>query len=246
MKKHTQTDTQTEVLPRHIKADELANLLGITRTRLKQLRADGALVVDKSMSPPRYLLVESLVQYASYLKKKEEAKDAQRRSMRATADYKERKAELMLLELRKRRGELHEARHIRAIFTDNILSMRAELLALPARVAPELAGCSDVYEVHAVLKRAIYDVLHTLAHRKYDPEEFAKMVREEGGYTFEDDEDDEDDEVDAPAPPAERACRASEKRRTDATAEGLLDAMPLSLLDLDVKSMNGKKNRRNA
>lgn len=72
------------------------------------------------------------------------------------------------------------------------------------------------------------------------------MVREEGGYTFEDDEDDEDDEVDAPAPPAERACRASEKRRTDATAEGLLDAMPLSLLDLDVKSMNGKKNRRNA
>ncbi len=40
-----------------------------------------------------------------------------------------------------------------------------------------------------------------LANREYDPEEFAKMVREEGGYVMDkfgamDDDDDEDDEDD--------------------------------------------------
>lgn len=201
MKKNTKT-TQNDVIPRHCTAAELAEWLGVSTRRIKQLRADGALVTDDSLSPPRYLLIESLAQYALYLKRDDALQEAKRRNLRATADYKERKAELMLLELRKRKGELHEARHVEAIFIDNILSMKAEFLALPNRVAPELALCKSASECYAVLRKEICETLHRLANRKYDPEEFAKMVREEGVYVMdkfgamdeEDEEDDEDDE----------------------------------------------------
>ena len=190
------TAKNDEMIPRHCTAKDLAELLGVSTRRIKQLRADGALVTDDSLSPPRYLLVESLAQYALYLKRDDAAQEAKRRNLRATADYKERKAELMLLELRKRRNELHEARHIRAIWTENILEMKAEFLALPTRVAPDLAACGSAHECYAVLRKAICETLNTLANRKYDPEEFAKMVRAEGDFVLDDEDDEEEDDED--------------------------------------------------
>ena len=199
MKKQQQRND--DMIPRHCTAKDLAELLGVSTRRIKQLRSDGALVTDDSYSPPRYLLVESLAQYALYLKRDDASQEAKRRNLRATADYKERKAELMLLELRKRKGELHEARHIRAIWTQNLTEIRAAFRAIPGRTAQDLSLCSGANEIAATLRQAIDETLHHLANREYDPEEFAKMVREEGGYVMDkfgamDDDDDEDDEDD--------------------------------------------------
>lgn len=188
------TAKNDEMIQRHCTAKDLAELLGVSTRRIKQLRADGALVTDDNTSPPRYLLVESLAQYALYLKRNDAPQEANRRCLRATADYKERKAELMLLELRKRRGELHEARHVETIIMHNILTAKAAFLALPGRIAQELSTCAGANEINVVLRKAIIEILNELAAKKYDPEEFKKLVEEESGYIA--DEEDEEDEED--------------------------------------------------
>ena len=173
-------------------AEYLAKQYNISERQVRRLRADGAFVVEPTENGQRYNILKSFLQYGLYLQKKLDSSGEKQRAVTAEADYKERKAELMLLELRKRRGELHESRHVETIITHNILTAKAAFLALPGRIAQELSTCAGANEINAVLRKAIIEILNELAAKKYDPEEFKKLVEEESGYIA--DEEDEEDE----------------------------------------------------
>ena len=79
-------------------------------------------------------------------------------------------AELAEAELAEARGELHRASAVMKVWADNVTNARTRLLAIPAKIGPELVG-QDLQEIQAKLKTAIYEALKELA--EYDARRIA-------------------------------------------------------------------------
>lgn len=183
------TQKMPNLSKKHVLVGELAEILGLSVRRVQQLRSDGAMVTEKTEQGQRYLLTESLYALSRYLLERQDSKDLKQRIDIATAEYKERKAELMKIELRKRRGEVHEARHVELIMSSIIVDTRAALLSLPGRIAHDLAMCAGENEIASVLKNELCGLMRDMASKKYDPQEFRELVESEGDYITDDDED---------------------------------------------------------
>ena len=102
------------------------------------------------------------------------------RAQTAEADIKERKAELLRIELRKRKGEVHESRHVQELINGMILDTKATLLAIPSRIAPDLAMCKTENEMSKLVRNALCEAMLDMASHKYDPDKFRAMVEEDG------------------------------------------------------------------
>ena len=122
--------SQEEMAAGYVRAETLAQILGVSVRSVQRYRADGALVTEKTKWGQRYNFRKSCIAFIKFLLQKLDTAGEKQRALTAEANYKERKAELMLLELRKRRGELHEARHIRAIWTQNLVEIRSAIRAI--------------------------------------------------------------------------------------------------------------------
>jgi phage terminase Nu1 subunit (DNA packaging protein) len=84
------------------------------------------------------------------------------RKMRADADLKE-------LDLAKQRGELVAIADVEREMTDLVLTTKARLHSLPARLAPDLVGENSRVMVQAKLEKAIDAALRELAERAKEP-----------------------------------------------------------------------------
>lgn len=164
-------------------AEELADLLGLSVQRIRQLRNDGAMITEETPQGMRYHREKSLVALSKYLLAKQDRDTLKDRAAKADADYKEKKAALLDIELRKRKGEVHEARHVEELMNCMILETKAAFLAIPARIALKLALCKGENEMAAVVRKALYDVMASMAQHKYDPERYRQLVEEEGDLT---------------------------------------------------------------
>lgn len=162
------------------RAEDIAKLLDLSVRRVQQYRAEGALVTEKTKVGVRYNLIKSFIALAKHLLARQDAKNVKQRIDSATADLRERQAARELIKLKRLRGEVHDAKHVKAIMTRNNADIRAAFIALPGRIAPELAACAGANELAAVLRREIFETLRMLATREYSDEEFRAMVEADG------------------------------------------------------------------
>lgn len=177
-----------------LNARELATLLNVSDRWIRQLRDDGVLVC--SGKPPKYPLIENVQSYMEYLLERaqtrvtsKDAADLEKEKLEAEVRIKQAKAEMSEQELRELNGELHRAEDVEAITTDHVLFFRSMLMALPGKLAVDLAGTHTAAEQSARVKQEINFVLDQLADYKYDPEEYAKRVRDRQGWKDLDDGD---------------------------------------------------------
>lgn len=59
------------------------------------------------------------------------------------------------------------------------------LLAMPGKLALDLASIQTVSEAAERVKQEVYFILNNLANYRYDPEDYAKRVRERNGLSAE-------------------------------------------------------------
>lgn len=177
-----------------LNARELASLFDITDRWVRKLRDDGVLVC--SGKPPKYPLIENVQAYTEYLLGRaqtrvasKDAADLDKEKLQAEVRIKQAKAEMAEQELKELKGELHRAEDVEAITTDHVLYFRSMLMALPGKLAVDLAGTHTAAEQAARVKQEINFVLENLADYKYDPDEYAKRVRERQGWKDRDDDD---------------------------------------------------------
>lgn len=171
---------QEELGKGYVRAEKLGQLIGISQRHVQRLRADGALVTEKTQWGQRYHLVKSLIACVKYLLAKQDEKGEKMRAVTAEADYKERKAELLRIELRKRKGEIHEARHVQELINGMILDTKATMLAIPSRIVADLITCRTESEMEAVLRSAICEAMLEMTTHEYDPDKFRALVEEDG------------------------------------------------------------------
>ena len=62
--------------------------------------------------------------------------------------------------------------------TDHVLFLRSMLMAMPGKLAVDLAGDHTAAEQAERVKKEVYYILNQAADYRYDPAEYAKRVRE--------------------------------------------------------------------
>ena len=165
----------------------IAKLFGVTTRRVEQLKAEG--VIQGQGKPTKYDLFPTVQAYIKYLsekahgrEKKESVANLEQQKLAADVAIKEAKAEQAKMQLKELQGKLHRAEDVEAIFTDHGMYMRSMLLAMPGKLAVDLAGEHTAAEQAETVKREVYWVLNNLSDYRYDPDEYKRRVMEREGW----------------------------------------------------------------
>lgn len=170
-----------------VSTKEIAQFFQVSTRRVEQLKAEG--VIKGEGKPTKYDFIPTGMAYIKYLadkahgrEQKQMTAELEERKLKADAEIKEAKAEAAKLELKELRGKMHRAEDVEAIFTDHVLYLRSMLMAMPGKLAVDLSGEHTAAEQAERVKKEVYYILNCLADYQYDPEEYAKRVRERKGW----------------------------------------------------------------
>ena len=173
----------------------IAKIFGVSTRRVEQLKTEG--VIKGQGKPTKYDLLPTIQAYIRYLsdkangrEKKETTAELEEAKLRAEVDIKEAKAKAAQMELKELQGKMHRAEDVEAITTDHVLFLRSMLMAMPGKLAVDLAGTHTAPEQADRVKREVYYLLERLAEYRYDPEEYRARVRERQGWNDQHGDDD--------------------------------------------------------
>ena len=183
----------------HVDAKIIATLFGLTVRRIQQLTQDGIIKTEQVGKQRRYDLLDTVRRYIAYLQDKCNSKGGNKddtenesRKIKADADLKATKAEIAEMELQELKGEMHRSEDVEAMTTDLVFTIRGMMLALPGRLAIDLAAIDKPAEISERVKQEVHTILLELSNYTYNEDAYKKRVRERQGWgeltKFEDDE----------------------------------------------------------
>lgn len=142
---------------RTLKTKEIAELLGLTQQRCRQLADESVLVRLASNAFDGPASVRSYMQYRE--KKLTDdlggpgSLNAERRKLVAE------RARIAEIERAKLEGELVPAAQIGPVWAAGIDVIRTRMLAMPSKIAAKLGMCTTTAERQEVVRREVYDAL---------------------------------------------------------------------------------------
>lgn len=168
----------------------IAQLFGVTTRRVQQLAQEGIISATKQGNANKYDLLPTIQRYIKHLSEKANGKETSKkdtetegRRLEAEADLKRSKADMAALQLKELEGKMHRSEDVEAVMTDLVYTIRSMLMALPGRLAVDVVGTNTAAEASEVIRAEVYKVLEELAGYKYDPEEYARRVRDREGWS---------------------------------------------------------------
>ena len=167
----------------------LAELLGYTPERVRQLEEEGTFNSTSHGGKKYYEAIPNLVSYINYLREQIEGKasdDILEEIAKQDYRYKKGRADKIELEVSELKGMMHRAEDVELITADMIASVRAGILALPGRLAVDAAEARTPAEASAVIKDGVDELLNNMSKYRYDPAEYRKRVRERAKWAAED------------------------------------------------------------
>lgn len=178
----------------------IAKIFGVSTRRVEQLKTEG--IIKGQGKPTKYDLLPTIQAYIRYLSDKANGREKKQKDatletekLEAEKRIKTAKAIKAEIELKELQGKMHRAEDVEAIMTDHVFFLRSMLMAMPGKLAVDLAGTHTAAEQADRVKQEVYYILENLAGYKYDPEEYKKRVMERQGWDHvgevEDEEDDE-------------------------------------------------------
>ena len=186
-------------------AKTLKSLLGFENVRrIQQLTQDGVIdtieVDNGGRKVRRYDLWPTAKKYISYLQDKAAGRDIKKAAaskneekLQAEIDYKRAKARIAELELDEIEGRMHRAEDVESMTTDLCLAIRSALLALPGRLATDMAEINDPSLIATRVKEEVTDILEELSNYRYDEKKYRERVQERRGNESQNEEEDEEE-----------------------------------------------------
>ncbi|TCZ73044.1 hypothetical protein E0485_21740 [Paenibacillus albiflavus] len=169
---------KTEVNPLHeleIQTGELAAIVGKSTRWIRQITSDGVL---KQVGRGKYILGDAVQAYIEHASGGKE-EDNKPRFIDEKTEHERIKKEKAALELEEMRGELHRAEDVQAVMNDMLAAFRQKILAIPTKLAPQIAGNGEVNVVKGMLTSALHEALTELSD--YNPETFREERQRDGG-----------------------------------------------------------------
>ncbi|TGE36875.1 protoporphyrinogen oxidase [Desulfosporosinus fructosivorans] len=171
-------------------SDILAELFGVSTRRIQQFTKEGVIVSTKVKGSNCYDLMSTIKQYIKHLgdkannreSKSSEAMKIETRKSNAEADFKESKAGMAALEFNELEGKMHRSEDVEAMTTALVFSIRSMIMALPGRLAIDVANTKTAAEASERIKQECHGILNDLSNYRYDPEEYKRRVRDRKGW----------------------------------------------------------------
>lgn len=189
-----------EETPGFCKTEDLANLFATTGQWINQLTRDGVLKKEDTPAGKRYNVVRSTRAYVQYLRDKAAGRgekgipeDKELEKFEAEVRIKQAKAQIAELEVQELQGIMHRSEDVAALTEDLLYTIRDSLMALPGRLAVDVASAATAAEAAEIVKREVYLVMKDLSGYNYDPEKYAERVRERMDWQAEHEGDDDDE-----------------------------------------------------
>ncbi len=176
---------KAEETPGYCKAEDLANLFALTGQWINQLTRDGILKKRDTPAGKRYNVVESTRSYVQYLREKAagrgekgipESKEFEK--FEAELKIKRAKAQIAELEAQELQGTMHRSEDVAALTEDLLYTVRDSLLALPGRLAVDVAAASTAAEAAVTIKREVSVGMKDLSGDNAAPAQYAERVRQ--------------------------------------------------------------------
>lgn len=174
-----------------ISSRALGKLIGVTDERVRQLEDEGVFESQVKGGRKYFDLTTAINAYVTHLKELISGKangNITEEIAKATLRYKTAQAGKAELELEELKGTMHRAEDIEILTADMIAGLRAEVLALPGRLAVDTANASDPKETSALLKAGVDEALNNMARYKYNAAEYRKKVRERQKWSTQEEE----------------------------------------------------------
>ena len=146
---------------------QLAECLGLSSRRVRSLREEG--LFKLTQEGKGYSLEKSIQEYIEYKVNAETGRRASISKEEVQAQHEEVKKQSSILKLRKLRRELHEASDVEAFLSDMLIRFKNRLLSVPAKLAMQVAGETDMNQIILTIKRELTAVLEELS--EYEPDE---------------------------------------------------------------------------
>ena len=182
-------DTSRITPETEVSQKELACVLGITGRYIRQLVEDGQL---NKVRDGRFLLCDAVQRYISLKSKADSSKEAAKIELAkntAEVQLKASKAMIAKMQVDELKGQMHRAEDVAALTEDLIYEIRSALIALPGRVAIDVAAVNTSAEASEIIRKEVHKVMRELANYHYDPKKYEERVRERMDWSERDDDD---------------------------------------------------------
>lgn len=174
----------------YVKVAEVAKTLDMTPQWVRDLTKKGVLKTRTVALGERYFLPETIKAYVNYLRELANSKSkpvdtakAEADKLRAEADLKQSKARIAEMQLKELEGKMHRSEDVEAMTNDFVYTVRGMIMALPGRLAMDVAQAASAAEASALIRSECNKILNELAGYQYDPEAYGRRVREREGWS---------------------------------------------------------------
>ncbi len=160
-----------------VSTTELACVLGITGRRIRQLAEDGQF---QKIGNGRFRLADSVHTYVRLCSAEpvdEDDRKLEKDKLKSEATIKASKAIIAKMEAEEVKGKMHRSEDVAAMTEDLIYTIRGSLMALPGRLAMDVAAVSTVAEASEIIRKEVYEIMIDLSRYKYDPAKYEERVR---------------------------------------------------------------------
>lgn len=161
-----------------VSTTELATVLGVSARRVQQMAQDGTIPTCRKGC---FRLADSVQRYVKFLSDgpmDEEDKKLEKTRRVAETTMKASKATIAKLEAEELKGTMHRAEDVSAMTTDLIYAIRGAMMALPGRLAVDVASANSPAEAAEIIRREVNKAMQELSNYRYDPKKYEERVRE--------------------------------------------------------------------
>lgn len=168
--------------PIFVKTADICRMTGKSNQWIGQLTSQGTINKSKTSHGMMYDIVKTSAEYISMLEDRiasfKEPDDNEMSKLAAEAKIKQSKAIISVLEAKEVQGKMHRSEDVAEIISDLVFTMRSALLALPGRLAIDVAQTKTAAEASDLIRKEVYLIMDELAKYEYDPKKFEERVRE--------------------------------------------------------------------
>ena len=183
----------------YVKTADICSATGKSNQWIGQLVAQGTLHKRSTPHGNLFDVTEAMRAYCAMLEaragpekserevKQEEAKNAAEVTMKVA------RAQIAKAEADELQGKMHRSEDVAAMTADLVYSMRGALMALPGRLAVDVATAGSPAEAAEIIRREVNKVMRELMGYRYDPKKYEERVRERRAWETEAGRDADDD-----------------------------------------------------
>ena len=164
--------------PVYVKTADICSMTGKSNQWIGQLVAQGTLHKRSTPHGSLFDVTEAVRAYCSMLEAR--AGPAKTEEAKAAADVtmKIAKANIAKAEADELQGKMHRSEDVAAMTTDLIYAIRGAMMALPGRLAVDVASANSPAEAAEIIRREVNKAMRELSNYRYDPKKYEERVRE--------------------------------------------------------------------